>query len=118
MTANTLVLDVEAGDGMVIIHCQGELDMSVSDHLRATIERVYAPDLELIRIDTTGLSFMDSSGIHCLIETEQRCQEHGTRLEVIPSRPVARLLAIAGVGDAFAGSVSFGRRRELRAPNQ
>ena len=46
---------------------------------------------------------MDSSGIHCLIETDQRCQERGTRLEVIPSRPVARLLAIAGVGDAFQG---------------
>lgn len=105
MAANTLVLNVETGDGMAVIHCHGELDMSVSDHLRAAIERVYTPGLAVIRIDTTGLSFMDSSGIHCLIETEQRCQEHGTRLEVIPSRPVARLLAIAGVADRFAGSL-------------
>ena len=99
-----LMIDVEAEDGVAVIHCHGELDVSVCGELRAAIQRVSTPDLALLRIDTTGLSFMDSSGLHCLVETEERCQQHGTRLEVIPSRPVSRLLEVAGVADRFAGT--------------
>jgi anti-anti-sigma factor len=104
MAANMLLVDVESDDGVAIIYCNGELDLSVCGDLREAIERVSTPALSLLRIDTSGLSFMDSSGLHCLIETERRCREHGTRLEVIPSRPVSRLLKIAGVADIFTGS--------------
>jgi stage II sporulation protein AA (anti-sigma F factor antagonist) len=104
MAANLLKLDIEADENVVVIRCHGELDLSVADDLRAAIERLSRPGLMLLRIDATNLSFMDSSGIHCLIETGERCQEHGTRLEVIPSRPVERLLEIAG-GAMFPGSL-------------
>ena len=103
-----LLVDVEADHGVAVIHCHGELDMSGCGDLRAAIESVSTPDLELLRIDTTGLSFMDSSGLHCLVETERRCHQHGTRLEVIPSRPVTRLLKIAGVAQRFADSARAG----------
>ena len=103
------MVDVEADEGVAaIIHCHGELDVSVCGDLRAAIERVSTPDLTLLRIDTTDLSFMDSSGLHCLVDTESRCHEHGTLLEVIPSRPVTRLLKIAGVAQRFAASVPTG----------
>jgi len=109
MAANDLLLvDVETDGGVAVIHCNGELDVSVCGDLQAVIERVATPSLSLLRIDTSGLSFMDSSGLHCLVETETRCHQHGTRLEVIPSRPVTRLLKIAGVAQRFADSARAG----------
>ena len=103
MHRDLLRLQVEAGDGVAVIRCEGELDLSVRDAFRQAIETSNSPDLTTIRIDATGLTFMDSSGLSCLIEAAQRCREHGTRLEVIPSEPVARLFELAGCSPMLAG---------------
>ena len=103
MHSGILSLDVETDEDVVTIRCNGELDMTVAGELRSAIEGASRPNLKQITIDTTGLSFMDSSGLHCLIETKRRCEQHGTRLEVIPSRPVARLLRLVGVADDLVG---------------
>jgi hypothetical protein len=68
----------------------------------------------VIRIDTRGVTFMDSSALSCLIETDQRCREQGTRFEIIPSAPVTRLFELAGWSPIAARNghaPGWGRRR-------
>ena len=104
MHEDLLRLQVEAGDDMTVIRCEGEPDVSVRDMFRQALERSNRSDVTVIRIDTTGLTFIDSSGLSCLIETAHRCREQGTRLEVIPSRPVARLIQLAGLSPMLSAS--------------
>lgn len=99
-----LDLDLQTDDGAVVIRCRGELDISVCDDLKQTINRSYTPDLEVLKIDMTGLAFIDSSGLACILQTADRCRQLGVTLEVMPSRPVARLFALAGVDQHRVGT--------------
>jgi len=91
-----LQLEVQAEDGTVVIRCAGELDMSVCDKLCEAIAWSYTRELKALRLDMTALTFMDSSGLACLVETNNRCQHLGVRFDLIPSEPVARLLDLTG----------------------
>jgi anti-anti-sigma factor len=99
MTTHNRILDLDrqTDDCAVAIRCRGELDLSVCDELKQAIDRSYAPDLAALKIDMTGLTFIDSSGLACILQTADHCRRLGVTLEVIPSRPVARLFALAGV---------------------
>lgn len=87
-----LELDLQAKDGTVLVRCSGELDVSVCDKLREAIAWSYTCDLRALRIDMSAVNFIDSSGLACLIETNNRCHDLGIRFDVIPSEIVARLL--------------------------
>ena len=80
----------------MVISCRGELDLSVSHQLEEKIDQLWTAGLRSITIDMTGVSFMDSSGVHCLLEIRKRCHEFGVRLELIPSEAVALVLKITG----------------------
>ena len=77
---------------MVVIRCEGELDLKVVDALHRAIERACTANLAVLQIDTVGLTFIDSAGVACLLEATRRCEELGARLEIVPSLCVARLL--------------------------
>ena len=85
-------LDVQAENGTVLVRCEGELCLSVSDKLRDAIAWSYSPDLKMLRVDMSALTFMDPSGVACLIEASHRCRDLGVSFEVVPSEMVARLL--------------------------
>ena len=55
-------------------------------------------DGQLIEIDLSEVTFMDSAGIHCLLEFRKRAERYGPRLVVThPSPPVRRVLEVSGL---------------------
>jgi anti-sigma B factor antagonist len=90
----------EAG-GVVVIRCVGELDPSVIDELVTAIEWSRRATLAALRIDTTGLAFIDSSGLRQFLEAHERCEASGVRLEFIAGRALRDMLAATGMGDHF-----------------
>jgi anti-sigma B factor antagonist len=76
----------------------GELDLATAPLLESAFDAVFGDDdAEMIVVDLTELSFMDSAGIHLLIRMYGACAE-GDRLRVINgSRAVERLLDLSGV---------------------
>ncbi|HLM65656.1 MAG TPA: STAS domain-containing protein [Acidimicrobiales bacterium] len=103
-------VSVERLDGESVVVFRGELDMSATDELSRSIEKVRSPDRPLI-IDLAGTTFMDSSGVHVLL-TAYRAQGRGPGSVVLrsPSHAVRYTLALTGVADALtiddgAGSV-------------
>ena len=90
----------DSPDGTAVVAIAGELDLS-------TIPRMQGPLFEQIAqrpavlVDLTGLCFIDSSGIGCLI---QACQgANGTPVNILigPGSQIDRIFSIAGVSAAM-----------------
>lgn len=76
----------------------GELDLATAPLLESAFDAVLGEDdVEMIVVELTELSFMDSTGIHLLLRMQAACQD-ADRLRVVNgSRAVERVLDLAGV---------------------
>lgn len=83
--------------------------LALHGDLDAYSVRLLARELDALRragqvhvcLDTAGLTFMDSTGLHVLVEQQQAFDAAGGRLVLDrPSVPVRRLLEVAAV-DGF-----------------
>jgi anti-sigma B factor antagonist len=74
----------------------GDLDMASTD----TFHRVLAPSLRrggTVVVDMTNLDFMDSSGVHVVIEAAKELEGRGCLLLHGVHDPVKRLLDLVGI---------------------
>ncbi len=76
----------------------GELDLATVPLLESAFDAVLGDDdAEMIVVDLTELSFIDSTGVHLLIRMHRACAD-ADRLRVINgSRAVERVLDLTGV---------------------
>ena len=80
----------------VRITVSGELDIGTAPHLREHTSRQLAEPTELVVLDLTDVSFIDSSGLHVLLDT---AAQDDSRLRIVPSPVCLRLFDITGVRD-------------------
>jgi anti-anti-sigma factor len=76
----------------------GELDLATAPLLESAFDAVlWDDDTEMIVVDLTELSFMDSTGVHLLLRMRAACED-ADRLRVINGSPaVQRVLDVSGV---------------------
>jgi anti-anti-sigma factor len=76
----------------------GELDLATAPLLAGAFDAVLGDaDAEMIVVELTELSFLDSTGIHLLLRMHAACED-ADRLRVINgSGQIARILEITGV---------------------
>lgn len=73
----------------------GEFDLGGVEAAQEEIRRVEQTDAGRIIIDLSGLQFMDSSGLHALLELDARSHTNGNRVVFLRGGPtVQRLLEI------------------------
>lgn len=78
----------------------GELDLVSSPELEHALNHALDSDAELVAVDLRRLEFMDSTGLHLLVQAQQRAQETGRRLVLIRgSEQVQRLFDLTGVAE-------------------
>jgi anti-sigma B factor antagonist len=86
-------------DRMSEIALSGELDLAARPHLDSVLRAAldFGPTDTLV-VDTTAVTFADSSTLHWLSEVKRRADAAGARLTLatVPG-PVRDLLAIAGM---------------------
>jgi anti-sigma B factor antagonist len=82
------------GDGWVI-RARGEVDMSSVELLRVKLDAAREARAETL-VDLSGVSFMDSSGLHAVLEAAMDAEGDGWSLSFRPSRQVKRLLEVTG----------------------
>lgn len=94
-----LDISVEQGSSGPTVVVRGELDIGNADELEGVLDDVVGrrPDAAL-RLELSGLKFMDSSGIALLLRTAGRVRELSL---VKPSAAVRRLLEITGLTDVL-----------------
>ena len=75
----------------------GELDLATVSLLESAFDAAFRDDgVEIVVVDLTELTFMDSTGIHLLLRMQAACED-ADRLRVINgSRAVEKVLDISG----------------------
>lgn len=89
----------------VIISVRGDVDLATAPALRAECERAVERTPEIVRLDLSGLTFLDSSGISVLVKTHQELEGQGGTLVLhrVDDR-TRRILDVAGLADFFERS--------------
>lgn len=91
-----IAAQLEPGHTTMIV--QGEIDMETAPQLRDALADCLSTGRPCIYLDLTGVSFIDSSGLHALLAAQRRARSLGGDLVVTKrSHQVDRLIAIAGV---------------------
>ncbi len=91
---------LDVGDEMVVVAFRGEFDLAAERTASAALEEAFAAEPASIVVDLRELSFMDSSGIHCLIRAKSLADTRGMELALLNgSGPAQRVFRLAGVDD-------------------
>ncbi|MEP6475898.1 MAG: STAS domain-containing protein [Actinomycetota bacterium] len=80
------ILDVqrESDGGIATIRLAGELDISTADELGNVLAELQAPaGPDCIRLDLTGLRFMDSTGLRLIVTSDIRLRREGRELVLV-----------------------------------
>ena len=78
------------------VHLAGELDVDTTPLLEWTL-RAPQPSARLVVVDMRDLAFMDSSGVHAIVNEGARLRGLGHRLVILRGPPdVDRLFAMTG----------------------
>ena len=79
------ILDFETREGVdrTQIELRGELDLSTADKVERELDRVEAQGPELLVLDLSGLTFLDSTGLRLIVGADQRARRSDRRLAVV-----------------------------------
>ena len=94
-------IETRENEGATYVAVTGELDVATAPLLAERIAQAETAAAPLIVVDLSGVSFMDSTGLHTLLEAHARSQQEGDRLRIASpwSAQVQRLMELAGVVD-------------------
>jgi anti-sigma B factor antagonist len=94
------------GEGPTVVKLLGELDLSTVPQLEACLEGLEA-DGAAVRLDLSGLSFCDSSGISAMVTASKRVRKRGGHLSIVSPQPAVRsVLEITGLLDYLSAPES------------
>jgi anti-anti-sigma factor len=91
------ILDVtsENRDGLVYVALRGELDLSTVAKVQDELRRAEASGPPLVVLDLSKLTFLDSTGLRCVITADERAREQGRRFVIVRGPdPVQRVFSI------------------------
>ena len=81
MTPFSMDMDVQGGVTRVTL--AGEFDLSVAARVEEELTRAAASTPEVLVLDLSGLSFMDSSGLRVVVAADERARRTGQRFVVV-----------------------------------
>jgi anti-anti-sigma factor len=85
------------GSGAAWVHAAGELDLVSAPQLGQTLREAHL-SARLVVLDLRELTFMDSSGVHVILDAARRARQAGGRLILVRGTAhIDRLLALTGV---------------------
>jgi anti-anti-sigma factor len=95
-----LEVESEERDGLVHVALRGELDLSTVAKVQEELDRVEADGPPVVVLDLSHLSFLDSTGLRCVITAAERARDAQRRFVVIRGPdPVQRVFSITRLED-------------------
>jgi anti-sigma B factor antagonist len=86
--------------GRTVLAVAGEIDMATAPRLREAIDAALASGSGEISVDLAATTFMDTAGVHLLVDAVRRAEELGRTLTIAsPSAAVLRVIEITGVAE-------------------
>jgi anti-sigma B factor antagonist len=79
------ILDVktEDRDGLVHMALVGELDLSSVAKVDEALRRVEAAAPPTLVVDLSKLTFLDSTGLRCIVTADERARDEGRRMVIV-----------------------------------
>ena len=92
------ILDISAHrhEGLALIVCRGEFDMTTAESFRDVVDSTIAHEPAELYVDCSHVTFIDSVGMRALLHTSERCRDEGIVMTADLSRPVLRLFDAVG----------------------
>lgn len=92
-------LNIKSENGTAVAQLSGEIDHHSAKELRAELDRfVITMQPEVLAIDLSSITFMDSSGIGLIIGRYKLMKECGGKLEIRSPQPyIRRVLRLSGI---------------------
>jgi anti-anti-sigma factor len=107
-----LELEEHRFEGRCALALRGELDMASAPALDAALRRLCTDATDLLTLDLSELTFMDSTGLRTLLLAGELCQQSACKLSVVPGPPqIQRLFEVTGM----LGRLPF--RTDAQTPN-
>jgi len=86
----------------VTVYIHGEVDIAERQQFRSAIRDALSVARRSLYLDLSDVSFMDSSGVHALLDARREAMSSNTDLLVLaPSTPVLRVLQVCCLDDLF-----------------
>jgi anti-anti-sigma factor len=76
-------------ESVTVLQVQGELDIGSADALRTALDAAEA-QADVVRLDATGVQFLDSTALGVMLASAQRLAARGGRLELMNASPAVR----------------------------
>ena len=84
------------------VAAEGEIDLSTVDELRTAVTSA-AEGVDRLRLDLTGVDFIDSTGLGGLLELRSTLRSHSVTLEIdVSEGPVREAMEITGLSELLA----------------
>lgn len=71
----------------VVVVLAGELDLAVAKKVRAALGQAMGDPRPRLIVDLSGLTFIDSSGLHIILDAYRRCRTARPTLTIRPGPP-------------------------------
>ncbi len=85
-----------------VVALDGEIDLHQSAQVLARLDPLIASRTASIRVDLSGVTYMDSSGLATMIDAMQRTQSYGGEFALAGIRPnVMKVFQIARLDQVF-----------------
>jgi anti-sigma B factor antagonist len=89
------------------VRVAGELDIATAPQLERTLREAQL-QARLVVLDLCDLAFMDSSGLHAIVDASIRARQVGRRLVVLRGpRNIDRIFTLTGSSDVEFGDVKL-----------
>lgn len=96
------VLAVDLAGAQPVVRLTGEVDMATSPAVKETLSELVEGGHLAVVVDLSEVTFMDSSGLHVLVDTQHRLSESGGKVVLRkPGPAVDKLLDASGYGTLF-----------------
>lgn len=80
----------------------GELDYGECSVFRMNIDRILISNVSTAIVDLSGVTYLDSSALGLLLSLSRECGKTGSKLVLISSEQVDKMLLLSGLTQVFA----------------
>ena len=102
-----LGIAISAQGTTMTISVRGEWDLSQKPTMRSVVNDVLARAPDCVVLDLSCLSFIDSTGVHGILELHKRSTQQHAHLVIVPGpRAVQRIFEITGLTEVLPFSLT------------
>ena len=88
--------------GIPVLAVRGEIDVASAPEFHASLSDLIGKGSEVVMVDLSEVSFIDSSGLGALVGAEKEMRGAGHELRLVVTQPqITRLLELTGLDEVF-----------------